>query len=107
MSDYFKIFAEPRKFIAVDASESGRSKDLCSEFSELIQFQWPKKKSDSAIFAKVIKIGIDERRNYLLIAGCSVEHSCIVIALLALGCGFDVYLCSAIPTRSEKSLSVD
>jgi len=59
MTDYFKNFATPKKFIAVDASASNRFSDLQSDYPDLILFHWPKQKSNRETFEQLVNIGIE------------------------------------------------
>lgn len=79
--------------IGVDAGASDRFADLSASYPALTCFDWNPNKSNNENFEALVQIAIEQNRNRLLVAGCSTDQSCLVIALLALGRGFDVYLC--------------
>lgn len=92
--NHFKHFAAPENLIAIDAGSGERFSQLKESHPTLELFQWESDKPDAANFDALIEYAVGVGRNRILVAGCSVERSCLVISLLALGRGFDVYLCS-------------
>lgn len=90
--NHFKYFAAPDKIIAIDAGPARRFDNLSTLFSSLEVFPWDVDQSDKQNFDALVEFAVERDRNRLLVAGCSVDQSCLIISLLALGRGFDVYV---------------
>lgn len=91
--NHFKHFATPDKLIAVDAGSTQKFHALALAFPALEVFRWDSSSSETENFNALVQRAVAIDRSRILVAGCSVEQSCLVISLLALGHGFDVYLC--------------
>lgn len=106
---HYKHFAAPDTLIAVDAGEGQRFNNLAKTFSDLVVFKWDSRKSNSVNFEELLSLAMGIERNQLLVAGCSVDQSCLIISLLALGRGFDVYVCGDLieGPDDERSLLIE
>lgn len=104
----FSLFANPSCFIAVAANESPALKSLCANFPALITYYWLETRSASQNFDSLVERALECDRTKLLIAECSAENCCLTASLLALGRGFDVYLCGDLidEPEDEKSLLI-
>ncbi|WP_438727864.1 hypothetical protein ACR9YC_11740 [Parasphingorhabdus sp. DH2-15] len=100
----FKHFLSPQSLLAVDTAPSHRFDDLADRHPDLEVFIWDEQKSDTENFETLVQSAIAGERNRLLVGGCSVDQSCLVISLLALGRGFDVYVCGDLIDGSKDEV---
>ena len=106
MIDHFKHFAAPGSFIAIDAGDGLRFEALKTAYPDLVVFEWHDRSSDTDNFEELIALAMDVERNQLLVAGGQDVQSCLVISLLALGRGFDVYVCNDLIDGPEEEKSI-
>lgn len=91
---YATYLSSASVFVALDVSGGNAFGRLGSAYSELCSFRWNPGANDRVNFSAFLKFVGKHNRSKVLIAGSTAKFSVLVVALLALGEGLDVFACA-------------
>lgn len=90
----FKHFATPQNTIIVTASSSDLIVQLSKQYSDLQTYEWEIANSYRENFEALVTLALKTDLSRILIVGCGDDQVELVISLMAIGRGFDVFLCA-------------